>query len=266
MSTPEDAVTRQVRSMSRRGFATAGLSLLAGYGAWRWLVGRSEEDGLAWPLRRILELNERLAMASFDPSRRAPEFATSRAREPRVNGVLGMEDRPVGEADDGSGRVLKVTGGAQGLEKTFRLEELRALPRVEQTTELKCIEGWSTVVQWAGVRLADLAATTGLSSTSGQPYDPNRPPSHLFPYVGMATAQDGYYVGLDTPSALHPQTLLCYEMNGAPLSADHGAPVRVVIPVKYGIKNIKWLDRIWFTDRRPPDYWAERGYDWYAGH
>ena len=67
-------------------------------------------------------------------------------------------------------------------------------------------------------------------------------------------------------SALHPQTLLCYEMDGQPLTPEHGAPIRLVIPVKYGFKSIKRIGTIRFTDRRPADYWAEQGYDWYAGH
>jgi DMSO/TMAO reductase YedYZ molybdopterin-dependent catalytic subunit len=54
-------------------------------------------------------------------------------------------------------------------------------------------------------------------------------------------------------------------MNGAPLSAEHGAPLRLVIPVKYGIKNLKRIGVIRFTEDRPADYWAARGYDWYAG-
>ena len=64
---------------------------------------------------------------------------------------------------------------------------------------------------------------------------------------------------------MHEQTLLAYEMNGDPLNAKHGFPLRLVIPVKYGIKNLKQIGKIFFSDERPPDYWAERGYDWYAG-
>ena len=130
------------------------------------------------------------------------------------------------------------------------------------TTELKCIEGWSTVVHWAGARLADLAALTGLATRSGRPEDPG----NLLGYVSMETPDAAYYVGLDMASALHPQTLLCYEMDGEPLTTDHGAPLRLVIPVKYGIKSLKQIGTIRFTDERPADYWAERGYDWYAGH
>ena len=84
-------------------------------------------------------------------------------------------------------------------------------------------------------------------------------------YISLETPDGDYYVGLDMASALHPQTLLCYEMNGQPLTSGHGAPLRLVVPVKYGIKNLKCIGKIDFSDSRPRDYWAERGYDWYAG-
>jgi len=126
-------------------------------------------------------------------------------------------------------------------------------------TDLRCIEGWSDPVQWTGARLVDLAAKFGLASRTAHRSD-------LFSYAMLSTPDDAYYVGLDIESALHPQTLLCYEMNGRPLTLEHGAPLRLAIPVKYGIKNIKRIGTIRFTDARPADYWAERGYDWYAGH
>ncbi len=70
----------------------------------------------------------------------------------------------------------------------------------------------------------------------------------------------------DMPSALHEQTLLCDSMNGEPLAPEHGAPLRLVIPLMYGTKHIKRIGTLRFTDRRPRDYWVERGYDWYSGH
>ena len=88
----------------------------------------------------------------------------------------------------------------------------------------------------------------------------------LLPYVSLVTPDGGYYVGMDMPSILHPQTLLAYEMNGEPLTIAHGAPLRLVTPTKYGIKQIKRIGRIAFTEERPADFWAERGYDWYSGH
>ncbi len=81
----------------------------------------------------------------------------------------------------------------------------------------------------------------------------------------MSTPDEEYYVGLDMKSTMHPQTLLAWELNGEPLNADHGAPLRLVIPVKYGIKNIKRIGTIRLTDKQPADYWAENGYDWFAG-
>jgi DMSO/TMAO reductase YedYZ molybdopterin-dependent catalytic subunit len=181
---------------------------------------------------------------------------------PRVNGQIGLDPlidpaewrlRIVGTADHRPDRLVTLT-------------DIKALPRVEMTTELRCIEGWSTVVSWAGARLADLAAVTGLATRSGRTFDPRERPSDLLDYAALATPGGGYYVGLDMASALHPQTLLCYEMDGRPLTPEHGAPLRLVIPVKYGIKNLKQIGTIRFTDMRPADYWAERGYDWYAGH
>ena len=104
-------------------------------------------------------------------------------------------------------------------------------------------------------------------STSDAKWDPFSLdlPEDLPPYVSMAMPDGGYYVGLDMESMLHPQTLLCYERNGAPLSQEHGAPLRLVIPVKYGVKNIKRIGTVRYSTLRPADYWAERGYDWYVG-
>jgi DMSO/TMAO reductase YedYZ molybdopterin-dependent catalytic subunit len=133
------------------------------------------------------------------------------------------------------------------------LDDIRALPKTAVTAELKCIEGWTRIIQWGGARFRDLAARF---------YEGASNPDQ---YVALETPDGDYYVGLDMASAMHPQTLLCYEMNGKPLAPQHGAPLRLVVPVKYGIKNLKRIGRIDFSDSRPKDYWAERGYDWYAG-
>jgi DMSO/TMAO reductase YedYZ molybdopterin-dependent catalytic subunit len=248
----------RLRWMSRRGFAWAGAGALAGWGSWHWLTTRSLEGGLPWPLRRVLEFNERVAHATYRADRLAPSFSRNLARVPRVNGTIGLETR----LDPRSWR-LRVEGAAQSEPAlSLTLARVQALPRVEMTTELKCIEGWSTVVHWAGARLSDLAAGTGLASRSGR----REGAADLVDYVALETPDGEYYVGLDIASALHPQTLLCYEMEGAPLTSDHGAPLRLVIPTKYGIKSLKRIGTIRFTDVRPPDFWAERDYDWYAGH
>jgi DMSO/TMAO reductase YedYZ molybdopterin-dependent catalytic subunit len=253
---------RELRRLSRRGFATGGVAILAGLAGWRWLVTRREADGLPWPLRRVLEFNERVARGIYRASRRSPEFTRSAGREPRVNGSIGLES----SLDLATWKLEVIGGAGEQARRLFSLDEIRALPRVEMTAELRCIEGWSEVVCWAGARLADLAAITGLAARRGDPFDPIASTGDLLGYAALETPDREYYVGLDMASALHPQTLLCYEMDGRPLTPDHGAPLRLVIPLKYGIKNLKRIGTIRFTDVRPADYWAERGYDWYAGH
>ena len=258
---PADAeVRRQSRRLTRRSFLTGAAVAAAGFAGWYGIRHASPENGVPWPLRRMLQLNERLAGALFSDARLAPTYARSRAAErPRVNGDIGI-DAPVDPAtwrlrvEDASGRKMSVS-----------LEDITKLPRTEIVTELKCIEGWVEIIHWGGVPLHDFAAHYQLGTRSGAALDPRRDPADLWPYVSLATPDRDYYVGLDIAGALHPQTLLCWEMNGRPLSSEHGAPLRLVIPVKYGIKNIKRIGVIRFQDERPGDYWAERGYDWYAG-
>ena len=146
------------------------------------------------------------------------------------------------------------------------LDDIKALPRTEMITELKCIEGWSIIVQWAGVRFSDFAAKYLPNTTDGSRPDVAGSPEKLVPYVSLSTPDNGYFVGWDMPSVLHPQTLLAYEMNGEPLLPEHGAPLRLASPTKYGIKLLKRIGRIEFTTERSRDYWAESGYDWYSGH
>ena len=135
----------RLRRLSRRGFAWGGVAALAGFVGWRWLVTRSQEDGLPWPLRRVLEFDEQLARGLFCASSRSPEFPRSAARMPRVNGTIGLES-----VLDLSAWRLQVVGAAgERANRSFTLDEIKALPRVEMTTELRCIEGWSEVVHWA---------------------------------------------------------------------------------------------------------------------
>ncbi|WP_046243772.1 molybdopterin-dependent oxidoreductase [Hymenobacter terrenus] len=262
----EAAALQAAAKRSRRSFLITGALGLAGLAGWRWLDSRPTVEGIPGPLRKVLDFNADLTNAYYKNTRLAPEFARSRARKIRVNGKVGLSN-----GFDPQTWKLTVQAyapvGTSPQVHTFTIEQIKALPRTEMTTEFKCIEGWSTIVHWAGVRLSDFLAKYPLATRSGQRIaDPHNPPADAAAYVGMTTPNDGYYVGLEMQSALHPQTLLCYEMNGQPLSLAHGAPLRLVSPLKYGVKHIKRIGTIAFTDVRPKDYWAELGYDWHAGH
>jgi DMSO/TMAO reductase YedYZ molybdopterin-dependent catalytic subunit len=195
----------------------------------------------------MLQFNEQVAQAYFNSERLAPTFAPSLAKEPRVNGRIGIQQ----DIDLASWRLEVLGAGQQpAVERALPIQAIHDLPRFEMVTEFKCVEGWSQIVHWAGARLADFIARHG----------------HDTAFLGLATPDRDYYVGLDRASALHAQSLLAYEMNGQPLTQEHGAPLRLVCPLKYGVKSIKRIGSIQFANERPADYWAERGYDWYLGH
>jgi DMSO/TMAO reductase YedYZ molybdopterin-dependent catalytic subunit len=255
----EVEIRRDLARLTRRGFFWGGLASLAGIAGWKWIASSAEEGRIAWPLRRVLQLNEKVGRGLFGANRLAPTFSASKVQMPRVNGKIGID--PQLNTDRWRLRVEGPTGS-----KSFSLVEIKAFPRFEMSTELKCIEGWSTVVRWAGTRLVDLAESTGLATFSGKPGKLDTESADALPFAALVTPDSKYYVGLDIASAIHPQTLLCYEMNDAPLTDYHGAPLRLAIPVKYGIKSLKQIGTLRFTATQPPDYWAEKGYDWYSGH
>lgn len=255
-----EQVSRRMRQQTRRSFLGLGVGFLAGFGAWEWLTSRREIDGIPWPFRKALETNEQLARDYFRTKQLSPTYAPDRVSADRVNGDVGLDD----EIDVAAWK-LQVEGlASQGGPLTLDLNAIKQLPRVDMTTELKCIEGWSAVVHWAGARFTDFMKVYPPQTISGDALDFDHA-EDLPPYVSMETPDGEYYVGLDMESALHPQTLLCYERNGEPLSQEHGAPLRLVIPVKYGVKNLKRIGTIRYSGLRPADYWAERGYDWYIG-
>lgn len=255
------AAEQEMRRLTRRSFTVGGLAALAGLSGWSWLANAAREDGIPWPLRRMLRFNERLAETLGAPLGLAPTFPAARVDAPaRTNGLVGLVDEV-----DPSAWSVRVEHEGRGSAQSLRLRDLQALPRTEQVTEFKCVEGWSQVMHFGGVRFLDLVNRHGLATRSGRTADPERAPHDLYRYVYLATPDEEYYVGLDIASALHPQTLLCDTMNWQPLTREHGAPLRLYLAVKYGYKSLKRIGLIRFQDERPPDYWAGRGYDWYAG-
>ena len=130
--------------------------------------------------------------------------------------------------------------------------DLQALPLTSMVIQHVCVEGWAAIVQWGGVRLYELLRLA-------QPKSNAR-------YVYFKSA-DGYYESWDLASATHPQTLMAYQKNGQPLSADNGAPLRLASPIKLGYKQSKWVTQIVLTKQLMPTtgYWEDRGYEWFGG-
>jgi DMSO/TMAO reductase YedYZ molybdopterin-dependent catalytic subunit len=134
----------------------------------------------------------------------------------------------------------------------YSIADLHALPKHEQITRHVCIEGWAVIGSFGGVRLSELLQRAGLDPTAQ--------------FVEVECADD-YYESIDIACALHPQTLLCYEMYGHPLTPGHGAPVRLQMPTKLGYKQAKHVVslRVSKVLGRKRGYWVDQGYPWFGG-
>jgi DMSO/TMAO reductase YedYZ molybdopterin-dependent catalytic subunit len=246
---PEDDAAR-MRRLTRRSFIVGGVAGAGALGAFAWLKTRTPEQGIVWPLRDVHKFNEQVGRGLFSGGKLAPEFPIALAGEPRNNGWIGYDEFQPKAKD----WVITVTQPGRA-NKSIPLAEIQKLERVDSIIEFKCVEGWSQISHWSGFRLKDFFTKFDLLPPAGS----------KLKFVQLTTADGLYQSALDLPSALHPQTLLVDRFAGEPLSVGHGAPIRLIIPVKYGIKNIKWLAGIEFSEERPTDYWTQRGYDWYAG-
>ena len=287
---------RGLGAQSRRDFLLYGAgAALAAAGFW-WVLPEETQQRLGAKnaqssprkeafLNKALGLDDDVAQFLYSPTRLVPTFDVSHALPP------GREDED--DAAPGRFRVnyegghpdalygnylphwsLQVTGLASGRVETLKMPDIQALiqryGRHEQVTRLVCVEGWSQIGQWAGLRFADflqayppapdarwaqLRADFNVSSNT----DDN---GNITGY-----SPDPYYVSIDLGTAHHPQTLLATEQSGRPLTIGHGAPLRLLVPMKLGLKNIKAITRIHYVSEEPTDYWSSegRGYSRYDG-
>ena len=235
------------RRASRRSVLTGLLGMAGVVGGWRWLQTTSTRDGIATPLRAAHELNDRLWDTIGSTDRLAPEFDDARAEDLITNGRAGLRS----EIDLAAWTMaVEATDGTRVDELT--LDDVRTLgDEVHMVTEHKCIEGWSQIAAWDGVRFSALA--NAYADRVGD-----------WTHVMLATPDEKYYVGLDRASAMHPQTLLAHTLGGEPLTLAHGAPLRLYSPNHYGIKSLKRIGRVRFMAERAPDFWAERQYDYHS--
>lgn len=244
--------------ISRRSFISFGVFAVLAAGAyegWCWLYKSPAETagitgGAHKPLRRALNKTELFFRRVFSDNHLVKTYPKSMAaKRVRVNSDIGIEANKKFDPAAWKLQVVKKPGDVLQI----GIDELKQLPKTEIVFDFKCVEGWDQIQHWGGVKFSDFISHYGLTDLT------------KMQYVGMETPDKGYYVGLDMPSAVHPQTILAYEVNDKPLPPEHGAPLRLIVPVKYGIKNLKRIGTISFSDTRPRDYWAEQGYDYYSG-
>jgi DMSO/TMAO reductase YedYZ molybdopterin-dependent catalytic subunit len=142
-------------------------------------------------------------------------------------------------------------GGAVQKPGEYKLADVQGLPRIRQNTRHVCVEGWDVIGRFGGARLSDFMAMIGADTSA------------RFITVGCA---DDYYESLDMATALHPQTLLCYEMYDQPLTREHGAPLRLNVPTKIGYKQAKYLTELKVTNVLDKiGYWEDQGYSEFYG-
>jgi DMSO/TMAO reductase YedYZ molybdopterin-dependent catalytic subunit len=231
-----------MQSFNRRQFLQmAGLSSTL-------LLGGCGSDLLAGVVGQVSEpLNQRLDELLLNPHKPVPELPISKI-EPEKLIVNTFDFTPVIDP-----KLYRLTiDGEVNNPMQLGVKELYKLPLTSVVMRHVCVEGWAAIVQWGGVRLRDLIQLA-------QPKETVR-------YVYFQSA-DGYYESWDLRSCLHPQTLMAYQKNGAPLPIENGAPLRLAAPIKLGYKHSKWVTRIMLTSNLLPQrgYWEDRGYEWFAG-
>jgi DMSO/TMAO reductase YedYZ molybdopterin-dependent catalytic subunit len=275
---PIDLPASIVRARTRRDFLLLGAgTLVAAGGLWWLLPDETKQEHLTPALRdwldslegragatrerrekflnRVLTFDDDVAEALYSPTRSVRTYAKS-AVTPLRNNYNGATPKP----DYIPGWSLTVSGLASGRVERFALADLLGkFDRHEQVTRLCCVEGWSAIAWWGGLRFADLLRTF--------PPAPGARWAKLVSAVNLDSNgnPDPYYVSIDLPTASHPQTLLATQYSGGPLPVEHGAPLRLVAPMKLGLKNIKAITSIEYSVEAPADYWNERGYSRYDG-
>ena len=244
----EIAITsKKLRSRTILAFVIFVIGIVAAILIWKWIHGQPDVADSPKLIRKVLSANEKVFSKTLSDQHLVKTYPLSAAaKNVRVNSLIGLKS----ELDSNWKLKLVMNPGDTLL---ISLDEIKALPKTEIVYDFKCIEGWSQVSYWAGVKFSDFAKKYNLNAQT------------QMKYAGLMTPDKKYYVGIDMASMMHPQTLLCYEMNGKPLQVNHGYPLRLIIPVKYGIKNLKRIGTIYFSNTPPPDYWYERGYDYYSG-
>jgi len=237
---------QKVESLERRIFLKQSLSI----GALSLLAGcdLTGDEHVQEVLEGMSRWNDRVQGWIFDQKKLAPEFPESRITRPfPYNGYYPEDEvRVIDETD-----YKLELGGMIKERKPWRLPELYALPQVSQVTRHICVEGWSAIGKWSGVRFSEFLQRVGANLDAK--------------YVGF-NCGDEYYSSIDMPTALHPQTILAFRYADQILPPKYGFPMKLRIPTKLGFKNPKHITEILVANDNPGGYWEDKGYNWFSGN
>jgi DMSO/TMAO reductase YedYZ molybdopterin-dependent catalytic subunit len=264
---PVDEIAPPVlRYRSRREFLLFGTGAMVALAAGGFLLPQDtlrrmgvsrtvNSPAKEWFLNKALRIDDDVAEALYSGNRRVPTYTKSQIT-PLKNNYNGATPDP----SYVSGWNLTIDGLDSGLSISLDIRNLMTRFSVqEQITRLVCVEGWSAIAWWAGIRFDDLLrAYLPISQAKWARVESS---------VNLDDSgnPDPYFMSIDLATARHPQTLLATHFNGQPLTVDHGAPLRLLVPVKLGLKNVKAITKITYSGEEPTDYWAERGYSRYDG-
>ncbi|MBS9388394.1 MAG: molybdopterin-dependent oxidoreductase [Dolichospermum sp. WA123] len=192
-------------------------------------------------------LNQKFEELIFQPQKPVPEFLPNQI-EPNKLIINSFKSTPVIDL----AKYRLIVDGEVNHPLSLSMADIQALPLTSMIIRHVCVEGWAAIVQWGGIRLREIIALSQ--------------PKSSVKYAYFKSA-DGYYESWDIASALHPQTLLAYQKNGAALPVENGAPLRLASPIKLGYKQSKWVTRVTLTSKlsNAQGYWEDLGYEWFAG-
>jgi DMSO/TMAO reductase YedYZ molybdopterin-dependent catalytic subunit len=237
-------IYKECDAPTRRLFGKKALSL----GAIAMLSGctLTNEDSIEKALMVMSHFNDRVQDWLFDPNKMAPTYSEDMLTNPFPFNAYYGEDEIRPSPEDFK---LKVSGLVQD-KKDWTLAELHAMTQISQITRHICVEGWSAIGKWGGVRFSDFLKRIGADTNAS--------------FVGFR-CHDDYYTSIDMPTAMHAQTLLTLTYADEVLQPKYGYPMKLRIPTKLGYKNPKYIQEIFVTNVNTGGYWEDQGYNWFGG-
>ena len=239
--------TKLMPDLARRRFIAGGASL----GALTFLTGCDVSDSFSAEtlLTNMSKFNDAVQAAIFNPSTLAPEFPESAITRPfPFNAYFIEENSP---KIDGKDWKLEVRGLVDN-KKSWTLEDFNKMPQQKQITRHICVEGWSAIGSWTGVRLSDFLKLIGADTKAK--------------YCWFRCDDiEGYTSPLDMATALHPQTQLSFKFDNQILPRKYGYPMKCRIPTKLGFKNPKYITALYVQNNDAGGYWENQGYNWFSG-